>query len=77
MMNFHQWNSAYHPDIQVPEGFGVWGKVVWDACAVECAKLCGDCVKVQEDTESSRFYTFADERWKKALKNLGDSIEDH
>lgn len=75
MMNFHQWNSAYHPDRQVPQGFEVWGEVIWDACAAECAKLCREKAKEQIEDESLRVYTCL--VLAKALDDLGDSIENH
>jgi len=73
MKNFHEWNS----ENPLPSGLEHIGEMVWDACAVECAKLCRDRAREQEDTESLRIYTWADKRWKKVLEDLRNDIEDH
>lgn len=77
MKNFHKWNSELQPDQQIPRELEHLGEMAWDACAAECVKLCRDLVKSQEDTEPSRVYTFADERWKKVIEDLVSDIEDH
>ncbi len=40
MKNFHKWNSELQSDQQIPRELEHLGEMVWDACAVECAKLC-------------------------------------
>jgi len=77
MKNFHKWNSELQPDHQISRELEHLGEMVWDACASECAKLCRDFAKSHKDTEPSRSYTFADERWKKVLEDLGNYIDDH
>lgn len=77
MKNFHKWNSELQPDQQIPIGLEHLGEMVWNACATECAKLCKDLVKAQQDDESLGIYTWADKRWGEALGDLGNEIEDH
>ena len=71
MMNFHEWNI----DNPLPSGLEHIGEMVWDACAVECAKLCRDRAREQEDDKSLRVYTCL--VLAKALEDLGNDIEDH
>lgn len=77
MKNFHNWNSKLRPGDEITCEFAHLAEMVWDACALECAKLCREKVKEQKDTEPSRIYTFADQRWEKVLEDLISDINDH